>query len=168
MLIFTHYRVKNSIMNLPSTRYPTSTIITCCHSYFFYFRLPDLFFFFFFVILLEYFQVNPRPHIISTLITSIYILTKDPEAGNDWRQEEKGTTENEVVGWHHRLGGCEFEQAPGVGDGQGSLACCSPWGSKESDTTEQQIWTGISNRLGLLKTILQYHLAHLTKLLTIP
>ena len=44
--------------------------------------------------------------------------------------------EDEMVGWHHRLGGCEFEQAPGVGDGQGSLACCSPWGSKESDMTE--------------------------------
>ena len=52
----------------------------------------------------------------------------------DWRQEEKGTTEDEMVGWHHRLNGHEFEQAPGVGDGQGSLACCSPWGRKESGT----------------------------------
>ena len=55
----------------------------------------------------------------------------------DWRQEEKGTTEDEMVGWHHRLDGHEFEQAPGVGDGHGSLACCSPWGLKESDTTGQ-------------------------------
>ena len=62
-------------------------------------------------------------------------------AGQDWRQEEKGTTEDEMVGWHHRLDRHEFEQAPGVGDGQGSLVCCSPWGHKESDTTEQLNWT---------------------------
>ena len=61
---------------------------------------------------------------------------KDPYVGKDWRQE-KGTTEDEMVGWHHWLNGHEFEQAPGVGDGQGSLACCSPWGSKELDTTER-------------------------------
>ena len=54
----------------------------------------------------------------------------------DRRQEKKGTTEDEVVGWHHQLDGREFEQAPGVGDGQGSLACCSLLGHKESDTTE--------------------------------
>ena len=53
----------------------------------------------------------------------------------DRRQEEKGTTEDEMVGWHHGLDGHEFEQAPGVGDGQGGLACCSPWGCKESDMT---------------------------------
>ena len=53
------------------------------------------------------------------------------------RQEEKGMTEDEMVGWHHQLDGHEFVQAPEVGDGQGSLACCSPWGCKESDTTEQ-------------------------------
>ena len=53
------------------------------------------------------------------------------------RQEEKGMTEDETVGWHQRLDGHDFEQAPGVGDGQGSLVCCSPWGSKESDTFEQ-------------------------------
>ena len=53
------------------------------------------------------------------------------------RQEEKGTTEDQMIGWHHRLYGHEFEQAPGVGDGQGSLMCCSPWGHKESDMTEQ-------------------------------
>ena len=52
-------------------------------------------------------------------------------------QEEKGMTQDEMVGWHHRLDGHEFEQAPGVGDGQGSLACCSPWGRKESVTTER-------------------------------
>ena len=61
---------------------------------------------------------------------------KDPDAGKDWRQE-KGTTEDERVGWHHRLDGHEFEQAPGDGEGQGGLACCSPRGRRESDMTEQ-------------------------------
>ena len=64
------------------------------------------------------------------------LIFKYPDAGKDWRQEEKGMTEDEMVGWHHWLNGHELEQAPGVGDGQGSLACCSPWGCKESDTTE--------------------------------
>ena len=68
------------------------------------------------------------------------LIEKDPDAGKDRRQEEKGT-EDEMVGWHHWLNGHEFEQAPGVGDGQGSLACCSPWGHKESDITEQLNWT---------------------------
>ena len=62
------------------------------------------------------------------------LIGKDPDAGEDWSQEEKGTTEEEIVGWHHRLNGHEFGQAPGDGEGQGSLACCSPWGHKESDT----------------------------------
>ena len=57
-------------------------------------------------------------------------------AGRDWGQEEKGTTEDEMAGWHHCLDGHEFEQALGVGNGQGSLVCCSPWGHKESDTAE--------------------------------
>ena len=62
---------------------------------------------------------------------------KDPDAGKYRRREEKGTTEGEMVGWHHRLNGHEFEQALGVGDGQGSLVCCNPWGCKELVTTEQ-------------------------------
>ena len=53
-------------------------------------------------------------------------IRKDPDAGKDWRQKEKGTTEDKMVGWHHWLNGCEFQQASGDGDGQGSLACCSP------------------------------------------
>ena len=65
------------------------------------------------------------------------LTEKDPDAGNGWRQEEKGSTEDEMVWWHHWLSGPEFEQAPGVGDGQGGLACCRPWGCKESDTTER-------------------------------
>ena len=64
------------------------------------------------------------------------LIRNDPDAGKDWRQEEKGMTEDEMVGWHHQLNGHEFDQAPGDGEGQGSLAC-SPWGHKESDTTEQ-------------------------------
>ena len=64
-------------------------------------------------------------------------IGKDPDAGKNGSQEEKGPTEDEMVGWHHQLNGDEFEQALGVGDGQGSLACCSPWGGKELDTTEQ-------------------------------
>ena len=66
---------------------------------------------------------------------------KDPAAEKDWWQEEKGTTEDEMVGWHHRLDRHESEQATGVGDGQGSLVCCSPWGHKESDMTERLNWT---------------------------
>ena len=56
-----------------------------------------------------------------------WLLGKDPDAGKDWREEKKGTTEDEMVGWHHQLDGHEFEQAPGVGDGQGGLLCCSAW-----------------------------------------
>ena len=69
-----------------------------------------------------------------------WLIWKDPDAGKDWRQEEKRTTEDEMVGWHHRLNGHEFEQALGVGDGQGSLVCCSPWGCRESETTERLNW----------------------------
>ena len=68
------------------------------------------------------------------------LIWRDPDAGKDWRQEEKGTTEDEMVGWHHWLDGHEFEQALGVGDGQGSLACLSTWGRKELVTTEQLNW----------------------------
>ena len=63
-------------------------------------------------------------------------LEKTLMLGKNWRQKEKGMTEDETVGWHHRLDGHKFEQAPGVGDGQGGLACCSPWGRKVSNTTE--------------------------------
>ena len=61
-----------------------------------------------------------------------WLIGKDHDAGKDWRQEEKGTTLDEMVGWHHWLDGHEFEQTPGDGDGQGSLACCSPWGPRQS------------------------------------
>ena len=61
-----------------------------------------------------------------------WLIGKDPDAGKDWRQEEKGTTEDEMAGWHHQLNGYEFEQALGVGDGQGGLACCGPRGQTKS------------------------------------
>ena len=70
-----------------------------------------------------------------------WLTGKDPDAGKDWRQEEKGTAEDEMIGWHHWLDGHDSEQALGVGDGQGSLTYCSPWVCKESDTTEQLNWT---------------------------
>ena len=66
-----------------------------------------------------------------------WLIWKDPDAGKDWGQEEKGTTEDEMVGWHHRLSGHGFGWAQGVGDGQGGLVCYSLWGCKESDTTER-------------------------------
>ena len=69
-----------------------------------------------------------------------WLIGKDPDAGKDWRQEQKGMTEDKMVGWHHQLNGHESEQAPGIGDRQRSLACCSPWGLKESYTMEQLNW----------------------------
>ena len=75
-------------------------------------------------------RTNAEPEVKNCLIW------KDPDAAKDWRQEEKGTTQDEMVGWHHWLNGNEFVQAPGVGDGQGSLVWCSLWSRKETDTTE--------------------------------
>ena len=69
-----------------------------------------------------------------------WLIRKDPDAGKDWGQEEKGTTEDEMVGWHHWLDGHEFEQAPGVGDGHGGLMCCSPCVRKELDMTKRLNW----------------------------
>ena len=70
-----------------------------------------------------------------------WLIWKDPDAGKDWRWEKKGMTEDEMVGWHHQLNGHEFEYTQGVGDGQGGLACCSPWVHKEPNTTGQLNWT---------------------------
>ena len=69
-----------------------------------------------------------------------WLIWKDPDSGKYWRKEEKRTTEDDMVGCHHQLNGHEFEQAPGAGDGQGSLACCRPWGHRELDKTEQLNW----------------------------
>ena len=76
-----------------------------------------------------------------------WLICKDSDVGKDWRQEEKGMTEDKVVGWHHQLDGHEFEQAPGVDNGQGILVCCSSWGCKESDTTERLNWTDSTYKL---------------------
>ena len=70
-----------------------------------------------------------------------WLTGKDSDAGRDWGQEEKGTTEDEMAGWHHRLDAHEFGWTPRVGDGQGGLACCSSWGHKESDMIEWLNWT---------------------------
>ena len=75
-----------------------------------------------------------------------WLIGKDPDAGKDWEREEKGTTEDEMVGWHHRPDGHGFGWTPGVGDGQGGLACCNSWGHKVSDMTERLKWTEL-NRL---------------------
>ena len=64
------------------------------------------------------------------------LIGKDPNAGKDWKEEEKGVTENEMIGWHHQLSGHEFEQTPRDSEGQRILACCSPWGLKKVDTAE--------------------------------
>ena len=72
-----------------------------------------------------------------------WLIRKDPDAGKDSRQDEKRTTEDEMVEWHHWLDGHEFEEAPGVGDKQGSLECCSPWGHKELDMTERLNWLNL-------------------------
>ena len=81
-------------------------------------------------------KLQPWPPDVKNWLTG-----EDPDAGKDWKQEEKGTTEDEIVGWHHWLNGHEFEQVLGVGGRQGRLACCSPWGCKELDTTEWLNWT---------------------------
>ena len=80
-----------------------------------------------------------RPH-----DTKSWLIWKDPDAGKDWRQEAKGTTEDDMVGWHHRLNGCEFGWTLGVGDGQGGLVCCSPWGHKELENTQLLNWTELN------------------------
>ena len=85
-----------------------------------------------------------------------WLIGKDSDAGRDWGQEEKGTTEDEMTGWHHRLNGHEFGWTPGVGDGQGGLVCCNSWGHKESNMTEQLNWT------------VQFSKHHLWKRLSLP
>ena len=84
------------------------------------------------------------PHVKSWLIGKYF------DVGRDWGQEEKGTTENEMAGWYHRLNGRESEWTLGVGDGQGGLVCCDSWGCKESDTTERLNWTELNWKLQML------------------
>ena len=93
-----------------------------------------------------------------------WCIGKNPDLGKDWRQEEKGMIKDEILGWHHRLDGHEFEQAMGLADRQGSLACCSPWSCKELDMTQwlnQDIWTiyyYIINRDSILHSALIHYL----------
>ena len=93
------------------------------------------------------------PHVKS------WLIGKDSDAGRDWMQEEKGTTEDEMAGWHHWLDGHEFEWSPGVCDGQGGLACCDSWGCKESDTTERLNWTELKRFMFYI--YIQEYLGHL-------
>ena len=87
-----------------------------------------------------------------------WLIWKDPDAGKDWGQEEKGMTEDEMVGWHHQLNGHGFRWTPGVGDGQGGLACCGSWGHKESDMTEWLNWTELKSKSTILKILFRISL----------
>ena len=90
------------------------------------------------------------PHVKS------WLIGKDSDDGRDWGQEEKGTTEDEMAGWHHWLDGRESEWTPGVCDGQEGLVCCDSWGRKESDTTEQLNWTELNATLSLNTQLFWY------------
>ena len=90
---------------------------------------------------LEGLMLKLKPQYFAHLMWRANSLEKDPDAGKDWGQREKGATEDEMVGWHHQVNGHEFEQTPGVGDGQGSLECFNSWGHKESNMTEWLNWT---------------------------
>ena len=94
-------------------------------------------------------KIPSRKHtILRSSINKVknWLIWKNPDAGKDWRWEEKWTTEDEMVGRHHQLNGHEFGWTLGAGDGQGSLACCDSWGRKESDTTERLNWTDKQGR----------------------
>ena len=111
----------------------------------------------------EYWDAEAESPILWPPNAKNWFTGKDPDAGKDWRWEEKGTTEDEMVGWHYWLDGHEFEQAPGVGDGQGSLVYCSPWGHKELDMTERRNW---SEQVILIcdqcqEPLIQVHMFHL-------
>ena len=89
-------------------------------------------------------DVEAEVPILWTPDVKSWLIWKDPDAGKDWSWEEKGTTEEKMVGLHYQLNGHESEQTPGDGEGQASLACCSPWGCKELDRTERLNWTELN------------------------
>ena len=89
------------------------------------------------------------------------IIEKDSDVGKDWNQEEKGMSEDEMIGWHHWLNGCELEQALGVGDRQGNMACSSPWGHKESDTTEWLNWIDLLFLRPVSSSLMEVNVYHL-------
>ena len=90
-------------------------------------------------------DVDIETPILWLLDAKSWLTWKDPDAGKDWRWEEKGLTQDAMVGWHHWLKGYEFELTPGVGDGQRGLECCNPWSPKESDKTEPLNWTELNS-----------------------
>ena len=92
-------------------------------------------------------DAEPETPILWLPDVKTWLAGKDPDAERDWGQEEKGMTEDEMAGWHHRLDGREPEWTLGVGDGQGSLMCCDSWGHKELDTTEQLNWTELMHKI---------------------
>ena len=93
-----------------------------------------------------------------------WLIWKDPDAGKDWRQAEQGMTENEMIGGHHQLYGYEFEQAPGVCDGQGSLACCNPWGSQtvRHDQATELNWKSVALSWSLNRSLVHKWLYNIT------
>ena len=95
-----------------------------------------------------------------------WLIGKDSDAGRDWGQEEEGRTEDEMAGWHHRLNGREFEWTQGVGDGQGSLACCNSWDRKESDMTGRLKWTEL--KISLIHCQKQQNLHRVKILCVLP
>ena len=94
-----------------------------------------------------------------------WLIWKDPDAGKDWRLEEKGTTEDEMAGWHHQLNAHEFEWTLGVGDGQGGLACCDSWDCKELDMTEWLNWTELNVQYSYMSQLfpLECNFSHFKK-----
>ena len=95
-------------------------------------------------IFIERTDAKTEAPILWPLDVKSWFIGKNSDAGKDWRKEKKGATEDEMIGWHHRLSGHEFKQPLGDSEGQGSLACCSPWGCKESDMTE---WLNNNNKM---------------------
>ena len=96
-------------------------------------------------VLIERTDVEAETPILWPPDAKSWLIWKGPGAGKDWGREEKGTTEDEMVGWHHWLNGHGFGWTPGVGDGQGGLACCNSWDHKETDMTERLNWTELNS-----------------------
>ena len=94
-------------------------------------------------------DANAETPVLGPCHAKSWLIGKDSDAGRDWGQEEKGMPEDEMAGWHHWLDGRESQWTPGVGDGQGGLACCNSWGRKESDTTQRLIWSDVTLRIFL-------------------
>ena len=107
---------------------------------------------------LEGLMVKLKPPILWPPDAKSWLIWKEPDSGKYWGHEEKATMVDKMVGWHHQLGGHEFELTPGVGDGQGGLACCSSWGRKELDTTERLKWNELNSvvrKIYVLKVIMK-------------